>query len=86
MVAFKGRSKDTIKLKNKPINIGYKLWCISDHGYIWSWLFYSKVDDVETLEKGQKTRWLYVVENGVKSVLLAPTHALILRLTGQLLK
>jgi len=86
MVAFKGRSKDTIKLKNKPINTGYKLWCIGDHGYIWSWLFHSKVDGVETLEKGQKTRWPYAVENGVKSVLLAPTHALVLRLAGQLPK
>lgn len=41
MVAFAGHSKDTIKLKNKPIHTGYKLWCIGDHGYIWSWLFHS---------------------------------------------
>ena len=34
MIAFQGRSKHTIKLKNKPIDTGYKLWCIGDHGYI----------------------------------------------------
>ena len=34
MVAFKGRLKDIIKLKEKPINIGYKLWYINDYGYI----------------------------------------------------
>jgi Transposase IS4 len=34
MVAFQGRSKDTVKLKGKPIDTGYKMWCIGDHGYI----------------------------------------------------
>jgi Transposase IS4 len=56
MVAFKGRSRDTVKLKNKPIDTGYKLWCVGDHGYIWSWLFHSRIEGVETFEKGQKTR------------------------------
>jgi Transposase IS4 len=51
MVAFKGRSRHIIKIKNKPINTGYKLWCIGDHGHIWSWLFHSRVDGVETFTK-----------------------------------
>jgi Transposase IS4 len=33
MVAFQGRSRDIIKIKGKPIDTGYKLLCISDHGY-----------------------------------------------------
>ena len=37
MVAFKGRSKDTIKIKNKPIDTDYKLWCIR----VWPW--YGKI-------------------------------------------
>jgi Transposase IS4 len=57
MVAFEGRTKDTVKLKNKPIDIGYKIWCIGDHGYIWSWLFHLKIEGVETFIKGQQTRW-----------------------------
>jgi Transposase IS4 len=87
MVAFNGRSKDIIKLKNKPIDIGYKLWCIGDHGYIWSWLFHSKVDGVETFTKSQQTRWPRqqgAGENTEKSTLLAPTYTLVLRLAEQL--
>jgi Transposase IS4 len=57
IVACRGRSRDTIKIKNKPINTGYKLWYIGDHGYIWSWLFHSRVDGVEGFTKGQQTRW-----------------------------
>jgi Transposase IS4 len=91
MIACRGRSRDTIKIKNKPISAGYKLWCIGDHGYIWSWLFHSRVDDVEGFIKGQKTRWSRqtVNENDEvieKSVLLTPTFALILRLASQLPK
>ena len=83
MVAFKGRSKHTVKLKNKPINTGYKLWCIGDHGYIWSWLFHSRINGVETVAK--KTSW--PCKNAdKKEVILTPTFALILRLTEQLPK
>ena len=53
MVAYKGRLKDTIKIKGKPIDIGYKLWCIGNHGYIWSWLFHSREEGVKTFIKGQ---------------------------------
>jgi Transposase IS4 len=89
MVAFKGQSRHIIKIKNKPINTGYKLWCINDHGYIWSWLFHSRVDDVKTFTKSQQTRWpqLSVDSAGnpiIQSALLAPTFALILHLASQL--
>jgi hypothetical protein len=91
MVAFRGRSRDTIKIKNKPIQTGYKLWCIGDHGYIWSWLFHSRVDGVEGFTKGQQTRWPQQIVNEKgeiveKSTLLSPTFALILRLASQLPK
>jgi Transposase IS4 len=89
MMAFKGRSKDTIKLKGKPIDTGYKLWCIGDHGYIWSWLFHSRTDGVETLEKGRKTEWLrqrFASETHPTTDTLAPTFALVLRLVEQLPK
>ena len=91
MVPFKGRSKDIIKIKGKPIDTGYKLWCIGDHGYIWSWLFHSRVDGVETFTKSQKTQWPQksIDSEGnpvIKSALLAPTFALVLRLASQLPK
>jgi hypothetical protein len=47
MVAFKGRSNDTVKLKGKPINTGY----------IWSWLFHSRAEGVETFIKSEQTEW-----------------------------
>jgi Transposase IS4 len=34
MVFCEGRIKHTVKLKNKPIDTGYKIWAIGDHGYI----------------------------------------------------
>jgi len=91
MVAFKGRSKHTVKLKNKPINNGYKLWCLRDHGYIWSWLFHSKVDGVKTFTKSQQTSWPQKSANSAaeplkKRASLAPTYALVLRLAQQLPK
>ena len=89
MVAFEGRSKHTVKLKNKPIDTGYKVWCIGDHGYIWSWLFHSRTEGVETLEGSRKTLWKRLrsnEESQSENVLLAPTFALVLRLAEQLSK
>jgi len=91
MVAFKGRSKHIIKIKGKPIDTGYKLWCVGDHGYIWTWLFHSRVDGVETFIKSQQTRWPQrsvdsAGEPIIKSAVLAPTFALVLRLASQLPK
>jgi Transposase IS4 len=55
MIPFKGRSIHTVKLKAKPIDVSYKVWCISDYDYIWSWLFHSKKEGVETFLKGKHT-------------------------------
>jgi hypothetical protein len=41
MLAFRGRSHDIIKLKNKPIGEGFKNWVLADHGYVWCWEWYS---------------------------------------------
>jgi hypothetical protein len=43
MVPFTGRSKHTIKMKNKPIKEGFKIWALCDHGYTWDFRFYSRV-------------------------------------------
>jgi hypothetical protein len=34
MVPFAGRSKHTLKMKNKPIKEGFKIWALCDHGYL----------------------------------------------------
>ena len=43
MVPFSGRSIHTLKMKNKPIKEGFKIWALCDHGYLWDFLFYSRV-------------------------------------------
>jgi hypothetical protein len=42
MVPFSGRSKHTLKMKNKPIKEGFKIWALCDRGYLWDFLFYSR--------------------------------------------
>ena len=42
MVPFAGRSKHTLKMKNKPVNEGFKIWALCDRGYLWDFLFYSR--------------------------------------------
>ena len=42
MVPFAGRSKHTLKMKNKPISEGFKIWALCDHGYLWDFLLYSR--------------------------------------------
>ena len=41
MVAFQGRSAHTVKIKNKPVKEGFKLWVIAFEGYALDWLFHS---------------------------------------------
>jgi hypothetical protein len=33
MIPFTGRSRHTLKMKNKPIGEGFKIWALCDHGY-----------------------------------------------------
>ena len=34
MVPFARRSKHTLKMKNKPVKEGFKIWALCDHGYL----------------------------------------------------
>ena len=51
MVAFSGRSKYTVKMKNKPVKEGFKTWATAFDGYIYSWLFYSATYGAEQTVK-----------------------------------
>jgi Transposase IS4 len=42
MVPFTRRSKHTLKMKNKLISEGFKIWALRDRGYLWDFLFYSR--------------------------------------------
>lgn len=50
MIRFFGRSKHTIKMKNKPIKQGYKVWALSHKGYTYSFLYYSGVKGIGTAD------------------------------------
>ena len=50
MVRCFGRSNHTYKMPSKPIKQGYKLFGIVDHGYIYSWIWSSKIFSIEEVE------------------------------------
>jgi hypothetical protein len=41
MLPFSGRSEDIVKIKNKPIKEGFKVWVLADLGYVYNWLWFS---------------------------------------------
>lgn len=43
MVKWEGRSAHTLTMKNKPIDQGYKLFALADHGYTYSWVYHSRM-------------------------------------------
>jgi hypothetical protein len=43
MVPYTGRSSHTLKMKNKPISEGFKMWALCNHGYTWDFLWYSRI-------------------------------------------
>jgi hypothetical protein len=49
MVRCFGRSNHTYKMPNKPIKQGYKIYGIADHGYIYSWIWSSRVFGLEEI-------------------------------------
>ena len=72
MVAFRGRSIHKVKMKNKPIDEGFKHWAHSTHGLIHDWLWHSNYHGIEEcLEKGKNRQFDNVPEHGI--IYLAPT-------------
>jgi hypothetical protein len=49
MVRCFSRSNHTYKMPNKPIKQGYKLYGIADHGYIYSWIWSSRVFSLKNI-------------------------------------
>ncbi|KAF4963096.1 hypothetical protein FSARC_8869 [Fusarium sarcochroum] len=42
MIPYKGRSKETTIVKNKPTPCGFKVWVIAQHGFFLRWLWHVK--------------------------------------------
>jgi hypothetical protein len=51
MVHFTGRSIHTIKIKNKPIKQGYKLFAPCWRGFTWSFLYSSRTKKIGEVKK-----------------------------------
>ena len=51
IVPFSRRSRHTLKMKNKPISKGFKVWALCDHGYLWDFLFYSRTSRTVGLKR-----------------------------------
>jgi hypothetical protein len=43
MIRCFGRTKHTIKMPNKPISQGYKIFALAEHGYIWTFSWSSRL-------------------------------------------
>ncbi len=83
MVAFKGRSKHTVKIQGKPISEGYKIWVLACRGaYIVDWLFHSRVDGTQDCPKSSKQLFYRPVP--FRPILLAPTFQVPVRLFQKL--
>ena len=49
MILYFGHTQHVIKASHKSIKQDYKLWALEDHGYIFNWLWHSKVQGTEDL-------------------------------------
>ena len=81
MMPYRGNSSHTVKMKNKPISEGYKVWVRGDQGYVWYFLWYSCVTGTESIpKKGQ----LVNLPVPFRPVHLASTFATVIQLAAQL--
>jgi hypothetical protein len=49
MVPFKGRSKETTLVKNKPTSVGLKVWVIAQLGFFLQWLWHVKASPYKAI-------------------------------------
>ena len=70
MILCNGRSYETVRMKNKPIGAGYKIWALCDRGYVYEYFPHSNKQPWKELEnyKGTLTRHSAVVVRLVESL------------------
>jgi Transposase IS4 len=47
MISYRGRTKHKVKLLNKLIKEGYKVWVLRDSSYVYDWLWHSCINRPE---------------------------------------
>ena len=55
MILFTGRSVHITKMPNKPIGLGYKVFCLADHGYIYDFHLSSNARGLDSISEEAKT-------------------------------
>ena len=76
MIAFRGRTLHKVKMKNKPIDEGYKTWMAAQSGYTLTWKWHSKLEGPE----GVSPDGIDAPIAPVGTAHLAPTYAVVLTL------
>jgi Transposase IS4 len=76
MTPYCGRTHHKVKLLNKLIKEGYKVWVLRDGGYVWDFLWHSRVDGPETISEHD----LDFEQDESETIHLAPTFTLVIRL------
>ncbi|TKA71579.1 hypothetical protein B0A49_11802 [Cryomyces minteri] len=51
MTSFTGRSSSTVKMPNKPILEGFKIWVLGQGGYVIDWIFHAKTKGPISLDQ-----------------------------------
>jgi hypothetical protein len=83
MVSYRGRLSYTVKMKNKSITEGYKIWSLGFGGYYYNWLCYSRIDGTESLSHKKSQR--YPSYGPTTTVLLTDTFQVLVTLCQQLI-
>ncbi len=86
MLAYRGRSSHKVKLPNKPIKEGYKVWILGDAGYVYDWLWHSRLDGPEAIpQEGIEVDRVTKKElTELNMIHLALTFALVIHLAQRL--
>ena len=86
MIAYRGRTFDKVKLSNKPIKEGYKVWILKDADYVYNWLWHSHIDEPEDIPQKDLDvdRVKSTMLTELTRVHLAPTFAVVLHLAQRL--
>ena len=69
MVLFIGRMVHIVKIRNKPMKEGYKIWLIGFNGYVSNFLYYLAIYTREGTRKSLRVKLF----NSLKAITLALT-------------
>lgn len=80
MIAYTGRSSDTVLMPKKPIPLGFKIWAIAEGGYFLNWLWHSPK---KALTRSQ-LRQQFLAFSSDNSITLNPTQSVVVFLVSSL--